>query len=112
MTVALRKNLKLSPKCYGPFEIIEKIGQVAYKLRLPKKVGVDVKIQESLPIISAGEDSMTVVPQAALDRRMRRNKEEILVHWQGLSPAEATWEDYQAMKTRFPEASLEDKGAV
>lgn len=34
-SVVLRKNKKLSLRYFGPFEIIEKIGEVAFKLLLP-----------------------------------------------------------------------------
>lgn len=34
-SVALRRNLKLAAKYYGPFTIIQKIGAAAYKLQLP-----------------------------------------------------------------------------
>lgn len=35
LSVAVRKHLKLAHKYFGPFEIMEKIGKVAYKLKLP-----------------------------------------------------------------------------
>jgi hypothetical protein len=34
-SVATRRNLKLSPRFYGPFTIIRKIGDVSYELDLP-----------------------------------------------------------------------------
>ena len=37
-------------------------------------------------------DSINPIPQAILDRRTMQRKEEVLIHWQGLSPADATWE--------------------
>ncbi|KAJ4801510.1 polyprotein [Rhynchospora pubera] len=35
ISVQKRSNFKLSPKFYGPFEIIDKVGEVAYHLRFP-----------------------------------------------------------------------------
>lgn len=34
-SVALRHKLKLSAKFYGPFQIVRRVGSVAYKLQLP-----------------------------------------------------------------------------
>ena len=35
LSVSARKNLKLSARYYGPFEIVQRVGKVAYKLKLP-----------------------------------------------------------------------------
>lgn len=34
-SVIMRRNLKLSPRFYDPYKVLQKIGQVAYKLQLP-----------------------------------------------------------------------------
>ena len=52
------------------------------------------------------------MPQAVLDRRQRNERTEVLIHWHGLSPAEATWEDREAMHGQFPKLNLEDKGVL
>ncbi|KAA8539425.1 hypothetical protein F0562_026117 [Nyssa sinensis] len=123
-SISMRKNVKLSPKYYGPFKILKKIGAMSYKLELPpesrihivfhvsllkKKIGEKYPIQGELPVIENDAETLYPKPQAVLDRRQRKNKEEILIHWQGLSLAEATWENLAAMQKQFPEHSLEDK---
>ncbi|MCI51035.1 hypothetical protein A2U01_0072279, partial [Trifolium medium] len=36
-------------------------------------------------------------------------KQQVLVHWSGLTTQEATWEELAAFKDRFPQFNLEDK---
>ncbi|GMY19663.1 Ty3/gypsy retrotransposon protein [Fagus crenata] len=114
-SIAFRKNLKLSPRYFGPFQVVERVGAVAYKLKLPAKSKLHsvFHVSNLKRKLGSQEEASTMLPVIAiLDRRTRRSKEEVLVHWQGLSPADATWEDAQSLRLRFPEMSLEDKGAL
>ena len=123
--VAMRRNAKLSPRFYGPFRILQRIGQVAYKLELPsdtrihpifhvsllkEKLGSKISVQPQLPITIGDHNELRVKPMTILDRRKCRNVEEVLVQWQGLPTSEATWENLTAMKSQFPKYALEDKG--
>lgn len=55
-------------------------------------------MQKQLPIVSLDEERVIPEPQAVLDRRIRKKKHEVLIHWQGLSPADATWKDRVLIK--------------
>ena len=111
-SIALRRNLKLSSKYYGPYLIVERIGLLAYKLALPshsnihpvfhvsllkKKVGDRVVIQSELPYTN-DDGQFLVKPVAILQRQMvKRNNVaavRVLVQWSNLPPEDATWEDY------------------
>ncbi|KAL4197046.1 hypothetical protein AMTRI_Chr04g249280 [Amborella trichopoda] len=109
VSVALRKNLKLSPRYYGPESSIHPVFHISY---LKKKVGSTVQVQHELPNVQEENDVVLAWPQAVLDQRTRKRREEILIHWQGLYPLNTNQEDLEQMKTRFPESTLEDKGDV
>ena len=98
-SVAMRKVLKLSPRYYGPYQVVQRIGPVAFKLDLPatsrihqlfhvsnlrKKLGADVQPQVVLSLVTA-EGVLQPLPEAILDRCMvkKRNRAvtEVLVKW-------------------------------
>ena len=123
----LQHHHKLAAKFYGPYVVIKRIGEVAYKLDLAsssnihpvfhvsllkKSVGNRV-VHKSLP---DGPREPLLQPQAIMNRRMIKRGQQaatqLLIHWQGLSPAEATWEFMDEVKLRFPTFNLEDKVVI
>lgn len=126
-SVSLRRNLKLSPRYYGPYKIIQRIGPVAYKLLLPegskihpvfhvsllkKQIGGHVQVQPVLPTVQGDKELLLPTPQVIMERRVKHRHVEVLVHGEGLSPIEATWEDLENFKAKYPEFTLEDKAVT
>ncbi|XP_039070395.1 uncharacterized protein LOC120217297 [Hibiscus syriacus] len=116
-SVALRKNLKLSARYYGPYKVIEKIGLVAYKLQLlensrihyvfhisllKRKIGEKVVTSRD-PLEVNAEGQLRVYPLLVLDKRIvRRNKTsvtQLLIQWVNFRPENATWEDFNVLKS-------------
>lgn len=116
----LRGSLKLRAKFYGPFRVLEKIGKVAYKLQLPeeanihpvfhvsqlkKHVGRQAIPLPNLPLVGA-DGTVKTEPLAVLARRVipRQNEPVVqwLIHWENLTPEDATWEDATFIQATFP----------
>lgn len=53
LSVALRRNHKLSAKYYGPYVVNKKVGKVAYQLALPP----EAKIHNNFSCITTQEEA-------------------------------------------------------
>lgn len=116
--VARRRNEKLAPKYFGPFEIIQRIGKAAYKLKLPaessnhpvfhisqlkKVVGNSTVVKQLTPWVSADMKWITKPEEVYATRTNEAiGKEEALVAWKHLSEEEATWEELDTIEWQFP----------
>ncbi|KAL4014536.1 hypothetical protein IC575_026741 [Cucumis melo] len=114
---------KLSPRFVGPFEILERIGPVAYRLVLPpslstvhdvfhvsmlrKYVSDPSHVVDYEPLEIDENLSYTEQPVEVLAREVKtlRNKEIPLVKvlWRNHRVEEATWEREDDMRSRYPE---------
>ena len=118
-SVEKRSSYKLSPRFYGPFQVLAKIGSIAYKLDLPhhakihpvfhvsllkKKMGEHVSITPTLPPYS-NSGYMAWIPEMIIDRGMFRKGNaaitKYLVQWQGLPPEDATWIESSEFESQF-----------
>jgi len=121
-TVASRPYPKLAFKYFGPYTVLERVGSVAYRLQLPadslihpvfhisqlKPFSTDyTPVYDSLPVITDLEAADTV-PEAIVDRRLVKKGNtaipQVKLTWVGLPASATTWEDYNVVKQRFPNA--------
>ncbi|KAI4297521.1 hypothetical protein L6164_037408 [Bauhinia variegata] len=126
ITVAKRICPKLSPRYFGPFQILGRVGKTAYKLKLPENSRVHPVFHVSqlkaatgqLPAdpeipIELEQEIPVVEPEEFLKHRtIHRNNQDVpqvLVKWKNQPLSEATWEDEVTIRGQFPEIILEDK---
>jgi hypothetical protein len=106
-----KKDNKLSPKYYGPYKVLQKIGTMAYKLELPassrvhpvfhvsclkKVIGDKIPVQTIFPELDE-EGKIILEPEAITDTRIHqlrnRSISEYLIKWRKLPAEDSTWED-------------------
>ncbi|KAL0561349.1 hypothetical protein IC582_001774 [Cucumis melo] len=121
--VRFERRGKLSPRFVGPFEILERIGPVAYRLALPpslstvhdvfhvsmlrKYVSDPSHVVDYEPLEIDENLSYVEQPVEVLAREVKtlRNKQIPLVKvlWRNHRVEEATWEREDDMRSRYPE---------
>ncbi|KAD7116962.1 hypothetical protein E3N88_04230 [Mikania micrantha] len=119
---------KLAPRYVGPFEIIEHIGPVAYRLRLPDELsGVhDVFHVSNLKKCLADESLVIPIEEIQVDdqlhfieepleimdrkvKQLRRSRIPIVkVRWNSRCGPEFTWEREDHMKSKYPQLFEEE----
>jgi hypothetical protein len=110
---------KLSMTYFGPYQVLEKLGEVAYRLDLPAHSQVHpifhasqlkpytanyTPVFQTLPT-PPQLDLHDLEPEAVLERRLSKKGNavvvQVLVKWSSLPAEMATWEDYNVIKSRF-----------
>ena len=117
------KKGKLSPKYIGPYEILERIGKVAYRLALPMDLHrvhnvfhvsqlrkyVPDKSHVLQPETIELDQSLTFEerPVKILDSKVRSTRTKdvkiVKVLWSNQESEEATWEAEEEMRKKYPE---------
>ncbi|GJY52835.1 hypothetical protein Tco_0444499 [Tanacetum coccineum] len=121
--VRFGKKGKLALRYVGPFEILERIGPVAYRLRLPKELSgvhdtfhvsnlkkclADASLHVPLDEIKVDKTLRFVEePVEIMDREVKSLKRSrillVKVHWNSKRGPEFTWEREDHMKSKYPQ---------
>lgn len=126
-SVARSLSQKLARRFYGPFEVKEHIGPVAYRLTLPEGSRIHDVFHVSLlrPFVDGGVSASELFPSTFARgcvvsrpnklsdrRRVWRGGvavDEGLVHWDDEEGRSPSWEPMDVISRRFPSLLLEDK---
>jgi len=113
---------KLSPRFIGPFEILERIGEVSYRLALPPQLSHVHDVFHvsflrgynyhplhvaSYPFDKIQSDmSLSEEPEAILERQERVMRNKVIpfvkILWKNHPEREATWETEESMRASYP----------
>ncbi|XP_070054806.1 uncharacterized protein [Nicotiana tomentosiformis] len=120
--VRFGKKGKLSPRYIGPFEVLERIREVGYRLALPpslssvhpvfhvsmlwKYVGDPFHVLDFITVQLDGDLTYDVEPVAILDWQVQKLRSKNIasekVQWRGHPVEESTWETERDMRNRYP----------
>lgn len=121
-SLAPRANQKLAFKFFGPYQVLSRVGAVAYRLKLPpsslvhpvfhvsqlkKLVGDHQVVTAEMPDESLFQWS---IPEKILQKRSVtrgvHQKTQVLIKWSHVPESLATWEDLEGLRQQFPAAAV------
>ncbi|KAK4397570.1 hypothetical protein Sango_1593600 [Sesamum angolense] len=76
----------LIPKYDGPFEVMSKVGSLAYRLKLPDHLKIHPTFHEFEKTV------LKILDHRMIGQSKKNRRTDYLVHWSGESEADATWE--------------------
>jgi hypothetical protein len=113
---------KLGTKFFGPFQVLERVGDVAYRLLLSVTARIhDVfhvgllkpfhgtPPEQTPPLLPIEHGRVVVLPAKVLNSRIARGKRQLLVRWKDAPAAELAWVDLEDFREQFPTFQLEDE---
>ncbi|XP_024195748.1 uncharacterized protein LOC112198885 [Rosa chinensis] len=126
--VRFGKKEKLAPRYVGPFEILERVGDLAYRLALPvsmsgvhnvfhvsmlrKYIRDETHVIDHRAIEVNPDVTFVVEPVRILDRsteRLRRKEVDLAkILWSHHDEGDASWELESDMKSRYPQLFVDE----
>lgn len=113
---------KLRQRYFGPYQIVQVINSVAFRLALPPGarlhdvfhvgllkpfIGTPPAAPPQLPQVHNG--AVVLTPARAIKACLARGVPQILVQWEGQPPSSASWEDLASFQDCYPHFQLEDE---
>lgn len=121
LLVFQQRNLRLAPRYYGPYKILEKIGIIAYRLQLPpmskihqvfhvsqfkKHLGIAILTTTKLSIIFTSREMLPILVEMPDRRLINKGNHaivELLIRWEGQTSMDVTWIPYPKLLSKYPD---------